>query len=141
MKHHHGPFRRELPLPKSLKFAVAWPEGNKFTRTGLESSVRPQNHSCLQSALNFTHSGECCTFCGVEVRYVGTVNRDEVAEIEAWADGHRSDVDHVTIGLGAVAVYRAAVGRDSGISAVAIRHPGRLTAALDEALANLNQKN
>jgi hypothetical protein len=69
----------------------------------------------------------------VDVRYLGTVTQAEVAEIEVWADAHHSDVDHVTIGDGAVAVYKVVVGQDTTTSAVAIRYPGRLTAALDEA--------
>ena len=56
----------------------------------------------------------------------------EQAEVEAWLAAHGQDAPaRVTISAGAVAVY------EPGVSAVAVRTPGGLTAALDTALASL----
>jgi hypothetical protein len=77
----------------------------------------------------------------VDVRYDGTVTGDERAEVEAWMRAHRTDdIDHVTVGAGAVVIHSAHSRPNHARSGVAIRYPGRLSAALDEALATLQSR-
>jgi hypothetical protein len=74
----------------------------------------------------------------VDVRFDKTVTDDERAAVEAWVATHDfQDVDHVTVGIGAVVVRGTHDGPHHGKARVAIRYHGRLIEALDEALANL----
>jgi hypothetical protein len=77
----------------------------------------------------------------VDVRYDGTVTGDERAEVEEWMRAHQmDDLDHVTVGAGAVVIHSAQSRPNHARSGVAIRYSGRLSAALDEALATLRSR-
>jgi hypothetical protein len=100
-------------------------------------------HICHGVNQNITLSGDMRHSYSslVDVRYDGTVTGDERAEVEAWIRAHQTeDIDHVTIGAGAVVIHSAHSRPNRVRSGVAIRYPGRLSAALDEALATLRSR-
>ena len=68
------------------------------------------------------------------VRVIGSVSEREQVELATWVrtcDG--GEIATVTIDPAAVRIH----GRHFGRSAIAVRYPGRLLGALDEAIATL----
>lgn len=74
----------------------------------------------------------------MDVRVNGPLTEREEQELAAWVRTRDSDeIAYVTVDPAAVIIHGRHAHQNLGRSAIAVRYPGRLVGALDEALATL----
>jgi hypothetical protein len=67
-----------------------------------------------------------------------TLEDHEAVALDGWVAAHPFDgIDRITVAARAVSVHASHPDKNGSAAAIAVRHPGRLTDALDEAIARL----